>query len=161
MSRPGSGANSICSLLITLGPGMWGGLMSVVRLLLYSGWTYRLGNSGWWWGAAKSYNIGREARKCLLNVRPEEPSTPRMPAIRTHSAMLPLSLCVTLISIHATSLLPQLSSNWKKIPAQPSGGVSRAGSFQGKQGGTQRSFLSYFTRLCGGFSQKECSIKYI
>lgn len=90
----------------------WGGLMSVVRLLLYSGWTYRLGNSGWWWWG----------------------STPRMPATRTHSAMLPLSLCVTLISIHTTSLLPQHSSNWKKIPAQPSGWVSRAGSFQGKQG---------------------------
>lgn len=119
--------------------------MSVVRLFLYSilgglrDWTIRGGG-----GTAKGSNIGREARKCALRwVRPEEPSTPRMPAIRTHSAMLPLSLFVTLIPSHTTSFLPQLSSNWKKIPAQPSGWVSRAGSFQGKQGALRGLFFPF------------------
>lgn len=56
------------ALLIILGPGMWGGLMSVVRLLLYSilgglsDWAILVGGGG----VANGYNIRKESRKCVL-----------------------------------------------------------------------------------------------
>lgn len=111
--RPESGFYSICSLLIILGSGMWAGRISVASCFCILSWVDFKPGQPWVVEVQQlRVTVVGGTQKCVLRwVGLKSPCTPEVPAIRTHSPTLPLSLRATLISTHTAFPLPQLSSH--------------------------------------------------